>query len=147
MFEYPFQPRPGPNDSLPFGKGIVNRCKPVLDERIGRKTQIRCQMEKQEKFRVPASEIESRILRIQEELRKLEIDGLLVIQRVDLFYFSGTAQNGFLFIPANGKPLLFIKKYMPRARDCFTLSYGRVLRPKNGIPIALGFKGLKCYEI
>ena len=116
MFEYPFQPRPGPNDSLPFGKGIVNRCKPVLDERIGRRTQIRCQMEKQEKFRVPASEIDSRILRIQEELRKVEIDGLLVIQRVDLFYFSGTAQNGFLFIPANGKPLLFIKKYMPRAR-------------------------------
>lgn len=67
-------------------------------------------------FRVPASEIESRILRIQEELRKAEIDGLFVIQRVDLFYFSGTAQNGFLFIPAEGAPLLLIKKYMPRAQ-------------------------------
>ena len=62
-------------------------------------------------FRVPASEIEGRILRIQEELRKAEIDGLLVIQRVDLFYFSGTAQNGFLFIPAEGAPLLLIKKH------------------------------------
>ncbi len=67
-------------------------------------------------FRVPASEIESRILGIQEELRKEEIHGLLVVQRVDLLYFSGTAQNGFLFIPAEGEPLLLIKKYMPRAK-------------------------------
>lgn len=68
-------------------------------------------------FKVPASEIKGRIARIQEELLKKEIDGLLVIQRVDLFYFSGTAQNGFLFIPSEGSPLLMIKKYMPRAKE------------------------------
>lgn len=44
------------------------------------------------------------------------IDGLLIIQRVDLFYFSGTAQNGFLYVPADGAPLLLIKKYLPRAQ-------------------------------
>ena len=65
---------------------------------------------------VPASEIERRILRIQKELQESGIDGLFVVQRVDLFYFSGTAQNGFLYAPAEGDPLLFIKKYMPRAR-------------------------------
>jgi Xaa-Pro dipeptidase len=69
-----------------------------------------------EVFRVPASEIERRILRIQKELQESGIDGLFVVQRVDLFYFSGTAQNGFLYVPAQGEPLLCIKKYMPRAR-------------------------------
>jgi Xaa-Pro dipeptidase len=34
---------------------------------------------------------------------------------VDLFYFSGTGQSGYLYMPAEGEPLLFIKKYLPRA--------------------------------
>jgi Xaa-Pro aminopeptidase len=41
----------------------------------------------------------------------------LIIQRVDLFYFSGTYQNGVLYIPFEGEPLLLIKKYFPRARS------------------------------
>lgn len=70
----------------------------------------------EEDFRVPAAELEQRKERIQTALRENDMDGLLVIQRVDLFYFSGTAQNGFLYIPAEGEPLLMIKKYMPRAQ-------------------------------
>ena len=69
------------------------------------------------KFKVPSYEIEDRITKIQKRLQKQEIDGLLVIQRADLFYLSGTAQNGFLYIPAQGDPLLLIRKYMPRARQ------------------------------
>ena len=75
------------------------------------------QTKMKQEFKVPAAEIEQRISRIQTELQEKEIDGLFIVQRVDLFYFSGTAQNGFLYIPAEGDPLLFIKKYMPRARD------------------------------
>ncbi len=67
-------------------------------------------------FRVPASEIRRRKAAIQSELRRSEMDGLFIVQRVDLFYFSGTAQNGFLYMPAEGEPLLCIKKYMPRAQ-------------------------------
>jgi Xaa-Pro dipeptidase len=67
-------------------------------------------------FKVPAFEIEARISNIQKELRQAEIGGIFIVQRVDLFYFSGTAQNGFMYIPADGKPLLFIKQYLPRAR-------------------------------
>jgi Xaa-Pro aminopeptidase len=70
-----------------------------------------------EKFKVPAEEIEKRKERIQKELQVNGIDGLFIVQRVDLFYFSGTAQNGFLYIPAEGDPLLCIRKYMPRARE------------------------------
>ena len=70
-----------------------------------------------EDFKVPASELEQRKNRSQKALQESPMDGLLVIQRVDLFYFSGTAQNGFLYIPAEGEPLLMIKKYLPRARE------------------------------
>jgi len=72
-------------------------------------------METGNHFKVPASEIESRTRRLQQQLQTSEIDGILIVQRVDLFYFSGTAQNGFMFIPADGAPLLFIKQYLPRA--------------------------------
>jgi Xaa-Pro aminopeptidase len=67
-------------------------------------------------FKVPASEIKARTLSIQQELRQNNIEGLFIVQRVDLFYFSGTAQNGFMYIPAEGEPLLFIKQYLPRAK-------------------------------
>jgi len=69
-----------------------------------------------ETYRIPDYEIKSRIGGIQERLQEADIQGLLIVQRVDLYYFSGTAQNGFLFIPAQGPPLLLIRKYMPRAR-------------------------------
>ncbi|MEW6671703.1 MAG: Xaa-Pro peptidase family protein [Thermodesulfobacteriota bacterium] len=67
-------------------------------------------------FTVPSLEITKRVQNIQTLLKQNEIGGLFIAQRVDLFYFSGTAQNGFLFIPAEGAPLLFIKRYLPRAR-------------------------------
>ncbi len=74
-------------------------------------------MQTNNSFKVPASEIEARTLKLQQELQANAIDGLFIVQRVDLFYFSGTAQNGFLYIPAEGTPLLFIKQYLPRAKE------------------------------
>jgi Xaa-Pro aminopeptidase len=69
-----------------------------------------------EPFRVPRFEIERRTAAIQDKLRRAAIDGVFIVQRVDLFYFSGTAQNGFLYLPAEGRPLLFIKQSISRAR-------------------------------
>ena len=74
-------------------------------------------METDNLFKVPASEIDSRIRKLQKELQTSAIDGLFIVQRVDLFYFSGTAQNGFMYIPSDGAPLLFIKQYLPRAEE------------------------------
>ncbi len=68
-------------------------------------------------FRVPEEEIKEKIKRIQKKLQENDMDALFVVQRVDLFYFTGTAQNGYLYIPAEGEPLLMIKKYYPRARE------------------------------
>ena len=68
-------------------------------------------------FQVPESELNRRISGIQKEMVRRRIDGLLIVQRADLFYFSGTAQNAFLYIPAQGSPLLAVKRFFPRARS------------------------------
>ncbi|MFC1883640.1 M24 family metallopeptidase [Thermodesulfobacteriota bacterium] len=69
-----------------------------------------------QEFRVPSFEIESRINRVQAELQAQDIDGLLVIQRADIFYFAGTAQNALIYIPVEGEPILMVRKYFPRAQ-------------------------------
>ena len=67
-------------------------------------------------FLVPPEEIAARITRMQEKLRQSSLDAAFIMQRVDLFYFSGTSQNAFLYLPNVGEPLLLVKKYFPRAR-------------------------------
>jgi len=66
-------------------------------------------------FKVPEGEIIARKEAIQKEMQINDIDGIFISQRVDQFYFTGTAQNGYVYIPAEGEALLFIKKYLPRA--------------------------------
>ena len=87
-----------------------------------------------EPFHVPLSEITSRKERIQQKLQENGIDGALIVQRVDLFYFSGTAQNGFLYMPAEGEPLLLIKKFYPRAKKESPLGQIHEIRSFKEIP-------------
>ncbi|MBW2513799.1 MAG: aminopeptidase P family N-terminal domain-containing protein, partial [Deltaproteobacteria bacterium] len=65
---------------------------------------------------VPITEISRRLSHLQKALQQKGIDGALIVQRVDLLYFSGTAQDGALYVPSHGEPTLFIKRYFPRAR-------------------------------
>ena len=61
-------------------------------------------------------EIENRLTRIRADMEKQGIEGLLVIQKMNLYYLSGTAQDGLLFVPLEGKPLLMIKRELERAK-------------------------------
>lgn len=70
-----------------------------------------------EEFKVPESEILARKEKIQQEMQENEIGGIFISQRVDQLYFTGTGQSGYLYIPAEGELLLFIKKYLPRAKE------------------------------
>ncbi len=63
----------------------------------------------------PEAELYGRIERFQETLREENIDGALIVQNADLYYFSGTCQDAHLFIPAQGEPLLMVKKSYNRA--------------------------------
>ena len=64
----------------------------------------------------PKTELEQRIDNLKNHLRKNEIDAALILQRVDLFYYSGTFQQGCLYIPADGEPILMVNKNTERAR-------------------------------
>lgn len=65
---------------------------------------------------VPAEEHDQRIDRFQKLLSNKGLDGCLILQNVDLFYFSGTMQDAVLFIPASGLPILMVRRSMERAK-------------------------------
>jgi Xaa-Pro aminopeptidase len=50
------------------------------------------------------------------------LDGSLIVQRADLFYFSGTGQDAHLFVPVEGPPLLMVRKSFERALEESPLS-------------------------
>lgn len=64
----------------------------------------------------PKKEIDDRIENFQRQLVAEAIDGALILQNTDLFYFSGTIQQSHLYIPAQGRPLLMVRKNLARAR-------------------------------
>lgn len=65
----------------------------------------------------PRGELYDRIKRFQELLSNNNVDGALIVQKADLFYFSGTCQNAHLFIPAQGEPALMVRKSLKRAEE------------------------------
>lgn len=64
----------------------------------------------------PKYELEQRVQRFQTLLQEQSLDGALIIQNVDVFYFSGTMQRCHLFIPAQGQPVLMVKRSFLRAQ-------------------------------
>ena len=65
---------------------------------------------------VPESELARRIASLQVALADREIDGALILQNTDLYYFAGTTQQAHLFVPVQGPPLLMVRKSFQRAR-------------------------------
>ena len=65
--------------------------------------------------RTPREEIQSRITQFQKSLQDSDIAGALISQNVDLFYFAGTIQRSFLFIPAEGEAVLAVHGNLGRA--------------------------------
>jgi len=65
---------------------------------------------------VPYEEIKNRLTRVRNGMRKQGVESFLVVQKMDFYYLSGTTQDGFLFLPLEGKPLLMIKRELERAR-------------------------------
>ncbi|TDA69703.1 MAG: aminopeptidase P family protein [Clostridia bacterium] len=63
----------------------------------------------------PPEEISGRIARLQEKLAAQDVEGALLIRDVNLYYFAGTIQRSYLYIPAAGRPLLMAQKSYGRA--------------------------------
>ncbi len=89
----------------------------------------------------PKQEIDSRIDNLQNVLTKNDISGALILQKSDFFYLSGTLQQGWLYVPAQGKPLLMIFKDYERAKSESPIeSVVSIISPK-GIPALLNDMG------
>ena len=63
----------------------------------------------------PRSEIEARIKRLQEQMG--DLTGAIILGSINLGYFSGTAQEGLIYIPRDGQPTLMIRKSLERAAE------------------------------
>ncbi len=67
-------------------------------------------------------ELDRRIKKLQAAMQKKDLSGALLVQRADLFYFSGTGQNAHLFVPVEGEAVLIVKKSILRAEQESALS-------------------------
>lgn len=65
----------------------------------------------------PKGELDRRIARLQKSLKHSGIEGAVIVQNADLFYFTGTIQRSHLFVPSEGQPLLLVKKSLERAKE------------------------------
>ena len=63
----------------------------------------------------PCNEIEARIRRLKENLG--DMTGAIVMGSINLGYFSGTTQEGLIYIPRDGQPTLMIRKSLERAAE------------------------------
>ncbi|MCL6449463.1 MAG: Xaa-Pro peptidase family protein [Armatimonadetes bacterium] len=90
---------------------------------------------------IPREELTQRTLRLQNLLREKGIDGALIVQNADLFYFAGVVQRAHLFIPAAGKPLLLVRKSHARARAESALENIVSLENPRELPAALAAHG------
>jgi Xaa-Pro dipeptidase len=63
----------------------------------------------------PKHEIDARIRILQSQMG--DMAGVIIFQSVDMLYFSGTAQEGLVYIPKDGQPVVMIRKSLPRAAE------------------------------
>ncbi len=78
---------------------------------------------------VPAGEIAQRLNLAQKALDESEFDGLLILQNIDRYYFTGTFQDGILWLPATGAPIFWVRRSLARAHQESPL---QDLRPQPG---------------
>ena len=83
---------------------------------------------------IPAEEIVKRLHNLRSEVTKREWDAVLIVQNVDLFYFSGTMQNALLFVPRDGEEILLVKKYGERAQRESAIAQVIPLNSWNDMP-------------
>jgi Xaa-Pro dipeptidase len=91
----------------------------------------------------PSAELEARIARVQERLRRDHFDGALIIGNAHLFYLAGTIQQSHLLLPAAGEPLLLVRRDLARARAESALPTIEPLSGFRELPAALARLGLR----
>jgi Xaa-Pro aminopeptidase len=94
------------------------------------------------RFDINAAELDGRIGRLQQALQEKDVDGALIVQKTDLFYFSATSQQGYLYVPTEGEPLLMVFKDFDRARQESPLAQVVPIGSPRKLPEILAGHGL-----
>jgi len=91
----------------------------------------------------PKDELMGRAARLQRLMKQQGIEGAVIVQNADLFYFTGTVQRAHLFVPAEGKPVFMVKKSFRRAREESALDDVVRLDNLKDLPEVIGRFGYK----
>jgi Xaa-Pro dipeptidase len=85
----------------------------------------------------PREEIDNRLARVRASMRKKEIEALLVVQKMDYYYLSGTTQDALLFVPLEGLPLLLVRRELERAKVESPLDNVVALKSMRDFPLLI----------
>jgi Xaa-Pro dipeptidase len=64
----------------------------------------------------PKAELDRRLAALRQHLVQTGLDGALIHGITNLFYYTGTAQQAHLWVPAAGEPVLLVRRVLERAR-------------------------------
>ncbi|MCX7857539.1 MAG: Xaa-Pro peptidase family protein [Deltaproteobacteria bacterium] len=64
----------------------------------------------------PVEEIKKRITKLKERMERNGICLSIILQNVDIFYFTGSLQKAVLLVPIEAEPVLMVEKNTERAR-------------------------------
>jgi Xaa-Pro dipeptidase len=87
---------------------------------------------------VPRAELDHRLARLREVLTREDLDGALLHGTTSLIYFAGTAQQAHLWVPAEGDPVLLVRRVLERARAESALDAVEPLASLKALPGRLG---------
>lgn len=96
--------------------------------------------------RTPKEELAKRIGALQGRMASENIDAALILQNADLLYFAGTVQQSFLFIPASGDPLLFVRRNPEKAREESALDQVIPLGNLRDLPVMISGRGYRTLD-
>ncbi len=82
-------------------------------------------------------EVFDRVKNLQAKLIKKGIDGALLVQKADVYYFSGTDQNAHLWISRQDSPLLMVHKDFGRAVEDSLVEKVVPLKSLSLLPVSI----------
>ncbi len=86
---------------------------------------------------IPHEEIKNRLAGIRKRMEEQGLEALLVVGKMNFYYLSGTTQDGLIFIPVEGSPLLMIKRELERAKVESPIQEVVALKSSREIPLLI----------
>ncbi len=95
----------------------------------------------------PKEEITARIKAFQERLSTEGIGAAFIVQNADLFYLTGSIQQGVLVVPATGEPVYFVRKVFERAVSETAVEHVERIASPRDIPAYFAKKGISFRSV